>query len=99
VVFSWLRARTLTPLRRTALLMTGDLARSTAWRFIAGTLGGLNVPGVLLLTDSNAAPHSPQMIVAGVTAGLALTFAGEVLERYLFFAAVVAPKMPGAPSA
>jgi DMSO reductase anchor subunit len=28
---------------------------------------------------------------------VAACLAGEILERYLFFAAVVAPKMPGAP--
>jgi hypothetical protein len=98
-VFCWLRSRTLTPLRRTALLMTGDLARATFWRFTAGMSGGVVLPGVLALAYSNVSSHSPRVFVAAVAAGLASSFAGELIERYLFFAAVVAPKMPGAASA
>jgi Fe-S-cluster-containing dehydrogenase component/DMSO reductase anchor subunit len=99
VVFTWLKARTFTALRRTALLMTGDLARSTFWRFGTGALGGLILPGVLVLSAESTTTPSTYTIVAAVVAMLALSFVGELLERYLFFAAVVAPKMPGAPSA
>jgi DMSO reductase anchor subunit len=78
--------------------MTGDLARATFWRFAAGVSGGIVLPGVLVLAHSNVSPHSPRVVVAAVAAGLVLSFAGELIERYLFFAAVVAPKMPGAAS-
>ena len=95
-IFCWLSAPTFTPLRRTALLMTGDLRRVTGWRFAVGIVGGVALPGVLV------AMHVPPG-ADGATLGLticilALCVVGELMERYLFFAAVVAPKMPGAPA-
>jgi hypothetical protein len=35
-------------------------------------------------------------VACGVGLSLVLLFLGEIAERYMFFAAVVAPKMPGA---
>lgn len=104
VIFCWLRARTFTPLRRTALLMTGDLSRATWSRFIVGALGGLVLPtfiatAFVATASLPAATVPPLVILLGVTLMLALNMAGELLERYLFFSAVVAPKMPGAPTA
>ncbi len=93
-VFGWLKTRTFTPLRRTALLMTGDLASATQTRFVIGAIGGLGLPVLLIML----AIH-PALVVALVLLTLALNLIGELLERYLFFAAVVAPKMPGAPAA
>jgi hypothetical protein len=98
LVFSWLSARTFTPLRRTALLMTGALARVTFWRFVVGIAGGIALPALILIASGSAAP-SPFVLAAAAGVILALNFVGELLERYLFFAAVVAPKMPGAPAA
>jgi hypothetical protein len=46
-----------------------------------------------------AGNSSPLALLAVVVLALAANLAGELLERYLFFAAVVAPKMPGAPAA
>jgi Fe-S-cluster-containing dehydrogenase component/DMSO reductase anchor subunit len=99
VVFASLSARTFTPLRRTALLMTGHFARVTIARFLAGVAGGLVLPGCLFLTSFGSAHVSAPLIVAEVSIALLLNLTGEILERYLFFAAVVAPKMPGAPTA
>jgi Fe-S-cluster-containing dehydrogenase component/DMSO reductase anchor subunit len=96
-VFVALRARTFTPLRRTALLMKGDLRRPTASRFATGILGGIVAPVVLVLIISTGTA-SALAVLATVALSLALNIAGELLERYLFFAAVVAPKMPGAPA-
>jgi DMSO reductase anchor subunit len=100
-IFGWLKARTFTPLRRTALLMTGDLARATRARFAFGVIGGVAFPGLLWIAHSSAAPAAvhPALCVAVAASLLALNFVGELLERYLFFAAVVAPKMPGSPAA
>lgn len=95
-VFGALGARTFTPMRRTALLMTGDLARATVSRFALGIAGGIVAPGLLLLISEMTV--SPLPIVLTVVLMLAFNMAGELLERYLFFAAVVAPKMPGAPA-
>jgi Fe-S-cluster-containing dehydrogenase component/DMSO reductase anchor subunit len=98
-VLSWLSARTLTPLRRTAVLMTGELSRVTIARFACGVIGGLALPGLLVAWCSQADEVSPAAILAVAVLVLVLNCAGELIERYLFFAAVVAPKMPGAPSA
>lgn len=98
-ILSWLRARTLTPLRRTAILMTGDLARPTTIRFVCGALGGLALPALLIALKLPPATMMSPAIVALAVFMLVLNFVGELLERYLFFAAVVAPRMPGAPSA
>lgn len=97
-ILSWLTARTFTPLRRTAVLMTGALARATFVRFVCGILGGLVLPAMLLVFCPVSGNVNALAVFAAVVGMLVLTFAGELLERYLFFAAVVAPKMPGAPS-
>ncbi len=94
-IFCWLGARTFTPLRRTALLMTGELARVTTWRFLLGIVGGVAIPGVLLIQGVPATPFALAMAMGM----LVLCFAGELCERFLFFAAVVAPKMPGSSAA
>jgi hypothetical protein len=98
-VFSWLSAKTLTPLRRTAVLLTGVLARATAVRFVCGAIGGCALPALLWSLYAPGSVASAPVMFGLAWLMLALVFAGELMERYLFFAAVVAPKMPGAPSA
>lgn len=94
-VFGALVESRITALKRTALLMSGELARATFGRFAAGMLGGIVLPAALL----TATPELSSATSLAITAvSLALVFAGEMLERYLFFAAVVAPKMPGSPA-
>jgi len=97
-ILSWLSTRTFTPLRRTAILMTGALARTTTIRFVCGAVGGLVLPGWLMIWCPPTGATPSLAIVTTIVLILALNFAGELLERYLFFAAVVAPKMPGSPS-
>ena len=46
-VFRHLLSRTMTPLKRSALLMIRDLANLTVARFALGTLGGIFVPALL----------------------------------------------------
>jgi hypothetical protein len=98
-ILSWLQARTFTALRRTALLMTGDLAGATLFRFGCGAVGGLVLPGLVLALCPPAGATGSLALLAAVVLMLALNFLGELTERFLFFAAVVAPKMPGATSA
>lgn len=83
-----------TPLKRTALLLTGPLARVSLARMGLGALGGLCVP--LLLLDALGS-KSPEASVLSLTVALisVACVGGEMLERYLFFAAVSAPRMPG----
>jgi formate dehydrogenase iron-sulfur subunit len=95
--FLHLRDRQVTPLKRSALLMTGDLARVTQVRFALGILGGVLLPAVVLLATSKAPlsgeASSPSLVVVSLL--FAALVVAELAERYLFFTAVVAPKMPG----
>lgn len=93
-------------LKRAALLMLGDLSALTKGRFWCGALGGLAAPALALLVGhhsatsaSGAAPAAlafPLIAVAALCfVAFALTVAGELLERTLFFAAAPASRMPG----
>jgi DMSO reductase anchor subunit len=99
-IFGSLNSRGGAPLKRTALLMTGELSRWTKHRFAWGA-ASIVLPGLVSLVHSQAGAGSlaPPRVIACVVVGLIAAFIGELCERYLFFAAVVAPKMPGAPSA
>ena len=61
-------------------------------RIALGLLGGIAVP--LLLAASVASGQEVETVVL-LTMLLIGCVAGEVLERYLFFAASTAPRMPG----
>jgi DMSO reductase anchor subunit len=100
-IFLHLRDRRHTPLKRTALLMTGPLDMATIKRFFVGAVGGVALPLILAGEEVLAAPHnySPQFLGLATLLMLSLLLAGEFLERRLFFAAAVAPKMPGVPAA
>jgi Fe-S-cluster-containing dehydrogenase component/DMSO reductase anchor subunit len=84
-----LRSRHHTALKRSAILMTRDLATATAWRFVCGAVGGLAAP--LLVLGSNE--HLDHAVAAAFI--FVASLGGELLERHLFFAAAAAPKMPG----
>ena len=96
-LFRHLASRSTTSLKRTAWLMTGALSNVTMARFAAGLLGGLAMPGLLLLSRVPAPPEQGQDLVFVVLVGMLFVgcLAGELLERYLFFAAVASPRMPG----
>jgi DMSO reductase anchor subunit len=85
--------------KRLALLMKGELGGPAAARFLCGVLGGIGLPAIgLALATFAPRPGTPPPLgaltfLAGAALGLAL--AGELLERYLFFAAAPASKMPG----
>jgi formate dehydrogenase iron-sulfur subunit len=87
-----LRERGLGELKRTALLMVGELRQPTALRFGLGALGT-----VLALALSSGAPTIGTVgMLVFVLSVWGTLLAGELLERVLFFRAVSAPKMPGA---
>jgi hypothetical protein len=95
-LFRHLRQKQNTPLRRSALLMSGELAAAVKSRYIAGFLGGIAIPGMLLATATEAAQAPGEGFIAiAVGAAFFACLAGELIERYLFFTAVSAPKMPG----
>jgi formate dehydrogenase iron-sulfur subunit len=90
-VFLHLRDRQHTQLKRSALLMKGDLVRPVIWRFVLGIAGGGIAPALLLARDFDGGFVATLLLGGMFTASLA----GEFLERYLFFSAVAAPRMPG----
>jgi Fe-S-cluster-containing dehydrogenase component/DMSO reductase anchor subunit len=93
-LFVHLHSKQHTPMKRSALLMTGDLAPAAKWRFSLGVIGGMLLPALWLFQVDPTASASifSHVLLAGQFAAL---LAGELLERYLFFTAVVAPRMPG----
>ena len=87
-----------TPLKRTAILLTGDLSMVLLQRFFLGVVGGIVLPLVLLNEPLLAAGSGFHPLFVGIAIAwvIGLVMAGELMERYLFFRAVVSPKMPGA---
>ena len=79
-------------LKRTALLLWGDLRPLTLWRFFLGGLGGVLLPLALL---TPLAPDSLGAALTGSLAGLLALLAAEIIERMTFFSALSAPRMPG----
>ena len=78
-------------LKRIAIVMLGDLRTATKLRFGLAISGGVIVPLLLAATGwkgRTAAPATTMMLV--------LLTAGELCERYLFFRAAPASRMPGA---
>jgi Fe-S-cluster-containing dehydrogenase component/DMSO reductase anchor subunit len=95
-IFRHLWIRNMTPLKRSALLMTGELSNVAIARFALGLLGGVILPTLLAgetATLSAAADSAQFVIFTGFM--FATCLAGEFLERYLFFSACAAPQMPG----
>jgi formate dehydrogenase iron-sulfur subunit len=97
-VFTHLQSTQVSDLKRTALLMWGELAPLTRLRFAFGIVAGLALPGLLLshldataerLSLSNGALALAALSCLGLVAA-------ELCERSLFFMAAASPKMPGA---
>jgi Fe-S-cluster-containing dehydrogenase component/DMSO reductase anchor subunit len=76
--------------KRMAVVMLGDLSTVTRLRFACAVAGGLVAP--LLLSMQERAGRAVAPIAATM---LALLVAGELGERYLFFRAAPASRMPG----
>jgi Fe-S-cluster-containing dehydrogenase component/DMSO reductase anchor subunit len=88
-----LRDKQQSELKRSALLLTGELSLLLRWRVAAGAIGGLVLPLLLLLRLPDTLA---ELEVTLALAALVTVLAGELLERALFFAAVSSPRMPGA---
>ena len=93
--FRHLLSRRMTSLRRSAMLMTGELSNLTLARFALGALGGVLMPAILWRNMTIAGPDD--MVRFTVITGMmfAACLAGELLERCLFFAACATPRMSG----
>jgi Fe-S-cluster-containing dehydrogenase component/DMSO reductase anchor subunit len=91
--FRHLASRYNTALKRSAKLITGELSSATLARFACGFLGGIAMP-LFLIQQAPASENSLPLLIA-VAMLFAACLTGELLERYLFFRAVAAPRMPG----
>ncbi|MFZ5890247.1 MAG: DmsC/YnfH family molybdoenzyme membrane anchor subunit [Myxococcota bacterium] len=83
------RDRRLSVMKRMALLMLGDLRAATALRFGLAAAGGIALPALLL--HEHFAGALPMISALSLT----LLLIGELAERYLFFRAAPASRMPG----
>ncbi|MGH8021752.1 MAG: DmsC/YnfH family molybdoenzyme membrane anchor subunit [Opitutaceae bacterium] len=91
------------PKLKTAQLLTSPLRPVFGLRLIAGTIVAalpllLIAPAAALPSLTPSLPHSLLPSTTAAWLVLALAFAGELTERFLYFRAVVAPKMPGLPA-
>jgi formate dehydrogenase iron-sulfur subunit len=87
--------RTNTPLRRSARLLVGPLSNSTLARCATCVLGGIVMPLFLLSQINRSGDGGGIPLTVMVSMIFISCLIGEVLERYQFFAAVSAPRMPG----
>jgi len=81
-----------TSLKRTARLLVGPLRTLAGARVLCGLLGGCLFP---FLTAQEFSRAGVSQAGAFAVLSLLLLLAGELCERYLYFAAVAAPRMPG----
>lgn len=92
LVFLALRHKTQGDLKRTALLLKGELARQTFFRYALGIVAGGFIPLFFIVTADDRFAIATLVGVAISVVGL---LAGEVLERMSFFSAMSSPRMPG----
>jgi hypothetical protein len=92
-LFRWLWSPSTSSWKRSAQLHVGPLSEITLARFACGILGGAILP----LIAWNQSPATSEPLARGIVIAAAAValLAGELLERYLFFAAAAAPRMPG----
>jgi formate dehydrogenase iron-sulfur subunit len=79
-------------LRKTAILLNGALRRQAGLRQLLGLAGGVILPALAIAAT---AWGNPGTTAAVAILALAASIGAETAERYLFFTAVVRPKMPG----
>lgn len=94
-VLRHLLSRRSTPLKRTAELLVGPLSNQCLARFACGMLGGIVMPLFLWAQQAGETQVTKPATVIVVAMLFVACLAGELLERYLFFASVAAPRMPG----
>lgn len=83
-------------LHKTALLLSGRFGLWRRIRIACGFAGGVCFPALLALHGLPAGPGPGSSSRFGlVAAGILFCLAGELIERWLFFATVQPAKMPG----
>jgi len=92
-LFRYLFARRNSPMKRSARLLVGPLSNSALARFGCGILGGIAMPLLILAEQSDTGNSVFLLLPAAML--LTACVSGEFLERFQFFAACSAPRMPG----
>jgi formate dehydrogenase iron-sulfur subunit len=93
-LLSHLRVKQLGELKRSAVLVWGELRPLFIHRVALGFFGAIGLPLVVAVMLDRPAPVAP-MVVAATLLGSCLVLGGELLERSLFFRSVSTPTMPG----
>jgi DMSO reductase anchor subunit len=93
-IFRHLFTRRNSPLKRSAGLLIGPLSNSTFARFALGLLGGI-VMSLFLLDSLRSSDTESLTLIIPVGMLFLACLLGEVTERYQFFAACAALRMPG----
>jgi len=83
--------------KRVATLMIRDLGLATVGRFATGAMGGIVLAGILWLSARPGGQGNLHNSFVHVTAvaSFVLLLGSELLERFLFFKAAPASRMPG----
>ncbi len=81
-------------LQRSAVLLAGELAPSSRWRFGLGLVGIL---AALAVVSGAAGEMASAGVLVLAAAGLVAVVGGELVERWQFFTAVAPPRMPSGP--
>ncbi|MEM7138478.1 MAG: DmsC/YnfH family molybdoenzyme membrane anchor subunit [Myxococcota bacterium] len=92
LVFLSLRNKTQGDLKRSALLLKGELAQRSFFRYALGVVAGLILPLFFIVTADDRFPIAT---LVGAVLALVGLLAGELLERMSFFSAMSSPRMPG----
>lgn len=83
-------------MRGPARLLTGELQTTFRCQRASIFAGAVLIPLAIMLLLATDAPGARRLIAALTIVSVGLVLLSEICERYLFFAAVVAPRMPGA---
>ncbi len=82
------------PLKRSARLIIGVLRPYAQARVVTAVVGGILIP-LLFLREASPPLAMTWPLTLGVCVMWLGCVAGELMERYLFFAAVSSARMPG----
>lgn len=83
-------------MRGSARLLTGELQMAVRCQHASVITGAVLIPWAMMLLLTTDVPGMSGLIAALTIVGVGLVLLSEICERYLFFTAVVAPRMPGA---
>lgn len=95
MIFRHLKTPTYSMFKRSALLMVNHLSMATKMRFAFGVFGGVILPLIIYFSSMSKSATSSPVVLYMAIGSFIFALAGELCERFLFFAAVVSKRMPG----